>query len=134
MIQRPWDGTFDEYLTYSLRDQSSDRTHARADLRYTDAGRQVYGGGGIEPDKFMPGPLEGFNPSKFGRAVFARQAFPRYAERFAAEGDTRLVGEVKNRKVVARGFEVDEALLDDFKGFLKSDGLTDRRRRIHEGP
>lgn len=124
MIQRPWDGTFDEYLTYSLRDQSADRQHARADLRHTDAGRQVYGGGGIEPDKFMPGPIEGFNPSKFGRAVYARQAFPRYAERFAAEGDTRLVGEVKNRKVVARGFEVEQALLDDFKVFLKSDGLT----------
>ena len=23
MIQRPWDGAFDEYLTYSLRDQKA---------------------------------------------------------------------------------------------------------------
>ena len=31
MIQRPWDGTFDEYLTYSLRDQNAAaRAHAGA--------------------------------------------------------------------------------------------------------
>jgi carboxyl-terminal processing protease len=124
LIQRPWDGTFDDYLTYSLRDQTENREHAKENLKYTDSGRQVWGGGGIEPDKFVPGPLEGFNPSKFGRAVYARQAFPRYAERFAAEGDTRLVGEVKNRKIVAKGFEVDTAMLDDFKAFVKADGLT----------
>ena len=62
MIQRPWDGSFDEYLTYSLRDQTAERSHDSAELRYTDAKRKVYGGGGIEPDKFLAGPVEGFNP------------------------------------------------------------------------
>ena len=64
MIQRPWDGAFDEYLTYSLRDQTADRSHDSAELRYTDARRKVYGGGGIEPDKFIAGPIEGFNPTR----------------------------------------------------------------------
>jgi carboxyl-terminal processing protease len=68
MIQRPWDGAFDEYLTYSLRDQSAERSHDSAELRYTDAKRKVYGGGGIEPDKFLAGPIEGFNPTRFGRS------------------------------------------------------------------
>ena len=56
MIQRPWDGSFDEYLTYSQRDQDATRTHQPADLKYTDGGRKVYGGGGIEPDHFLAGP------------------------------------------------------------------------------
>ena len=29
LIQRPWDGTFDEYLTYTLRDQDAERPHDR---------------------------------------------------------------------------------------------------------
>ena len=29
MIQRPWDGAFDEYLTYSYRDQKADRAARR---------------------------------------------------------------------------------------------------------
>ena len=124
MIQRPWDGTFDEYLTYSLRDQEAERAHAPEDLRYTAAGRRVYGGGGIDPDRFVPGPVEGFNPTRFGRSLYARQAFSRYAERFAAEGDTRLVGEVKNRRVVARGFDVGDDVLTEFGSFLHEDGVS----------
>jgi carboxyl-terminal processing protease len=30
LIQRPWDGSFDEYLTYTLRDQTAERQHARS--------------------------------------------------------------------------------------------------------
>jgi carboxyl-terminal processing protease len=121
MIQRPWDETFDEYLTYTLRDQEP-QPHVPAELHYTDAGRQVYGGGGIEPDEYMAGPIEGFNPSKFGRSLYARQAFPRFAERFSAEGDTRIQGG-KNRQIVARGFTVDEAMLREFRSFLQSEKI-----------
>ena len=56
MIQRPWDGAFDEYLTYTLRDQKAERDQSSTQLKYTDAGRKVYSGGGIEPDKFFGGP------------------------------------------------------------------------------
>ena len=51
LIQRPWDGTFDDYLTYTLRDQDANKTHKAEDLKLTDAGRKVYSGGGIEPDR-----------------------------------------------------------------------------------
>jgi carboxyl-terminal processing protease len=60
MIQRPWDGSFDEYLSYSLRDQSADAQRPASEMKLTDGGRKVYGGGGIEPDKFIVGPVEGF--------------------------------------------------------------------------
>ena len=39
LIQRPWDGTFDEYLSYSFRDQVPDKPHDAKDLKKTDAGR-----------------------------------------------------------------------------------------------
>ena len=111
LIQRPWDGTFDEYLTYSLRGQSSERTHDAKDLKLTDAGRKVYSGGGIEPDRHLEGPIEGFNPTKFGRSLYARQLFATFAQRFWAEGDTRQQPSGKDRQVVGPDFVVDDAML-----------------------
>jgi carboxyl-terminal processing protease len=121
LIQRPWDGTFDEYLTYTLRDQDPAKAHSDADLKYTDLGRKVFEGGGIEPDRRIDGPTEGFNPSRFGRTLYARLVFANYAQKFDREGDTRigLVGGSKNRRVLQRDFVVDEAMLQDFKDYAR---------------
>ena len=73
MIQRPWDGTFDEYLTYTLKDQA-ERPHTAEQLKYTAGGRKVYSGGGIEPDRRFDGPIEGFNPTRFGRSLVCASA------------------------------------------------------------
>ena len=118
MIQRPWDGTFDEYLTYTFRDQTAERAHNASELKYTDAGRKVYGGGGIEPDKFFVGTVEGFTPTRFGKLLQSRQEFVDYANQFTAEGDTRLSAANKGRKPLARGFTVTDAMLADFKARL----------------
>jgi carboxyl-terminal processing protease len=117
LIQRPWDGTFDEYLTYTLRDQTSaERQHKASDMKLTDVGRKVYSGGGIEPDKFIVGAsMEGFNPTRFGRLLFARQEFANFADQFRAEGDTRLSDANKNKKPIVRGFVVDDKMVADFK-------------------
>jgi len=117
LIQRPWDGTFDEYLTYTLREQQAEREHNAKDLRYTEAGRQVYAGGGIEPDRHMAGPVEGFNPSRLGRTLWARQTFQDFAQRFTAEGDERIAGG-KNRRTIKPGFQVDDAMVAEYKKFL----------------
>src|SRR5262249_41777188 len=69
LIQRPWDATFDEYLSYTQRDQDANRPHNESDLKRTDLGRPVYSGGGIEPDKRLAGPTEGFNPGRVGRML-----------------------------------------------------------------
>jgi carboxyl-terminal processing protease len=124
MIQRPWDGAFDEYLTYTLRDQTAERPHDSAELKYTDARRKVYGGGGIEPDKFLAGPVEGFNPTRFGRTLFVRQAFANFADQFSAEGDTRMSAASKNQKRIARGFAVTDTMVEDFKASLKSQKIA----------
>jgi carboxyl-terminal processing protease len=123
MIQRPWDGTFDEYLTYTLRDQG-ERQHTPDQMKTTLGGRKVYSGGGIEPDKRYDGPIEGFNPTRFGRTLYARQLFASYAEQFSAEGDTRPGAQGKNRRVVKRNFVVDDAMLDDFKQFAIGRKMT----------
>jgi carboxyl-terminal processing protease len=118
MIQRPWDGSFDEYLTYTLRDQTAEREHKASELKFTDAGRKVYGGGGIEPDKFIVGTVEGFTPTRFGRLLNSRQEFVDFANQFTAEGDTRLSAANKSKKTIARGFVVTDAMLNDFKARL----------------
>jgi carboxyl-terminal processing protease len=123
MIQRPWDGAFDEYLTYTLREQTGEREHQASQLKYTDAGRKVYSGGGIEPDKFFAGPVQGFNPTRFGRSLYARSAFANFAERFSAEGDTRMSTASEGRKRLARGFVVTDAMVDDFRAFLQREKI-----------
>jgi carboxyl-terminal processing protease len=124
LIQRPWDGSFDEYLTYTLRDQKSERDHAAADMKLTDAGRKVYSGGGIEPDKFIAGPVEGFNPTRFGRLLYARQAFVNFADQFRAEGDTRLSAANKAKKPLKPGFTVTDEMLREFKTSLAAQKIT----------
>jgi carboxyl-terminal processing protease len=128
MIQRPWDNAFDEYLTYTLREQNEKREHNPAMLKYTDAGRKVYSGGGIEPDKFFAGPVQGFNPTRFGRSLVARAAFANFAERFAAEGDTRMSAATQGRTRLARGFVVSDGMVTDFKSFL----ATEHKLKIDE--
>ena len=77
MIQRPWDGTFDEYLTYSLRDQNPQREHSAAQLKNTDArprglqrrrhrARQVHGRPGrrLQPDRGSAGRSSAAAPSR----------------------------------------------------------------------
>jgi carboxyl-terminal processing protease len=124
LIQRPWDGSFDEYLTYTLREQKGDRQHLSADLKYSDAGRKVYSGGGIEPDKFIVGPVEGFAPGKFARQIYARGAFANFADGYMAEGDTRFSAANKNKKRISKGFTITDEMLQDFRTLLISQKIT----------
>jgi carboxyl-terminal processing protease len=124
LIQRPWDGSFDEYLTYTARAQNAPREHAASDLKYTDAGRKVYSGGGIDPDHRLEGPVEGFNPGRFARLLYARQLFASFAQKFSVVGDTRIAVEGKGRMFVAKDFTVDGAILDAFREHLKAERVT----------
>ena len=123
MIQRPWDETFDEYVTYSLRDQKPPE-HDISERQLTDGGREVFGGGGIEPDHFMAGPIEGFDPTAFGRLLAARQEFATFAEQFSAEGDTRIKDQGNGRRRLSRGFVIGEAMLQEFRSQIQSRGVA----------
>src|SRR4051812_29241951 len=120
LIQRPWDETFDEYLSYTQREQDANKTHNPSDLKKTDAGRPVYSGGGIEPDKYIAGQVEGFSPTTFGRMLYSRQEFENFAQAFMAEGDTRVAQTATARRLVNPNFTVDDAMLAAFREQLKN--------------
>jgi carboxyl-terminal processing protease len=127
LIQRPWDSSFDEYLSYGQKDQEENKPHNAADLKRTQGGRPVYSGGGVEPDRHVPGQFEGFNPSPFGRLLVARQEFEDYAQKFTAEGDARITQQATGRRSVAKNFTVDDTMVADFREHLKT-----RRLKIDE--
>jgi carboxyl-terminal processing protease len=120
LIQRPWDGTFDDYLTYTLRDQDANKTHKAEDLKLTDAGRKVYSGGGIEPDRRFDAPTEGFNPGRFARTISGRGLFDVYARRFTRQGDTRIAQPTTGpRHEVAANYQVTDDMLNEFKQLVQ---------------
>jgi carboxyl-terminal processing protease len=120
LIQRPWDGTFDEYLTYTYREQDAGKAHKPEDLKYTDAGRRVYSGGGVEPDRRFDGPTEGFNPTRFGRTLFSRNLFDTYAQRFTRTGDRRIsVSPTSQLRELSADFQVTDAMVGEFKELVE---------------
>jgi carboxyl-terminal processing protease len=124
LIQRPWDATFDEYLMYTSHDQDADKTHRAEDLKTTDSGRPVYSGGGIEPDRRFAGTVDGFSPTPFARAIFARGLFDQFAERFRRTGDTRLSGATGGtQQEVTAGFTVTDATVAEFKDMVRKTPL-----------
>jgi carboxyl-terminal processing protease len=119
LIQRPWDVGFDEYLTYTWREQDGNKVHKSDDLKYTDAGRKVYSGGGIEPDRRFDGPSDGFNPSRFGRTIAARNLFDTYAQQFTRQGDTRVGRRAAQVRELGADFEVTDEMLAEFKKLVQ---------------
>jgi carboxyl-terminal processing protease len=120
LIQRPWDGSFDEYLTYTAREQDPNKVHKPEELKYTDGGRKVYSGGGVEPDRRFDGPLEGFNPTRQGRLLYVRTLFDNYAQRFRRQGDNRIAASPGSTpRELTPDFEVTDAMLAEFKQMVK---------------
>jgi carboxyl-terminal processing protease len=55
--------------------------------------------------------------------LLGRSAFLNFAERYTAEGDTRLSVATKGKKRVAKGFAVDDTMLNDFRSYLASEKI-----------
>ena len=120
LIQRPWDVGFDEYLTYTWREQDGNKAHKNEDLKYTDAGRKVYSGGGIEPDRRFDGPSDGFNPTRFGRTIAARNLFDTYAQQFTRQGDTRVARRGNQVRELGPDYEVTDEMMSEFKKLVQA--------------
>jgi hypothetical protein len=71
----------------------------------------------------MNGPIDGFNPTRFGRMLYSRQEFATFAQKFTLEGDTRIEQPATGRRFVARDFEVDDGMVQDFRKQLADEGL-----------
>jgi carboxyl-terminal processing protease len=101
LIQRDYNSLED----YLIHDESDDDLVSEAtETRLTDAGRTVYGGGGIRPDEIVRDPLPKFIEQLLGPRT---QAFFHFAVDYNA----------RNRGVT-RSFEVTPGVLEDFKRFL----------------
>jgi carboxyl-terminal processing protease len=123
LIQRPWDGSFDEYATYTLRPQEAGRNQDPSQLKYTDSGRKVYGGGGIEPDYFVNGPIEGFDPQRFSRLLMNRGAFIGFAEQFRKEGDRRRAAASNAMFTIGDEWVVTDDMVAAFRKYLTDQGV-----------
>jgi carboxyl-terminal processing protease len=127
LIQRPWDASgaaFDEYMTYTYRDQDPNKTHRTEDLKYTDSGRKVYSGGGVEPDRRLDGPVMGFNPSRFARTLYARNVFATFAERFTRRGDSRIAPSTSRQaRELSPDYQLTDAMVAEFRQHLEEEKI-----------
>lgn len=91
---------------YYYRPQSNPSNHN--EVRLTDGGREVYGGGGIEPDIKVPAPK-----------LTAPQELLESRGAFFNFGKTYL----GVHKTIARDFETTDTVIDEFKQFLAKEKI-----------
>jgi carboxyl-terminal processing protease len=107
LIQREYTGVslYDYY--YNDR-ENGDAAVGNHEVKMTDSGRTVYGGGGISPDVKIPNP----KTNKFEDTLLEKYAFFNFAKHY-----------VINHKV-GKDFEVDEAVMQEFRKFLDEQKIT----------
>jgi carboxyl-terminal processing protease len=101
LIQRNYDGVslYDYY--YNDRD-NADQTVTNHEVKMTDSGRTVYGGGGITPDVKIPNQ----KTNRFEDTLLEKYAFFNFAKHY-----------VINHQV-NKQFQVDDAVIQEFRKFL----------------
>ena len=77
----------------------------REEIRFTDGGRRVYGGGGINPDMKVAPP----EPDSLGRRLLNQNIFLNFGERYLAK-----------HKTVTKEFQITPAVLAEFRSYLAS--------------
>ncbi len=106
LIQRNYNGVslYDYYYNHAgaLPSNATNR-----EVKFTDSGRTVYGGGGITPDEKIESPKS--NP--FQDELMYKSAFFHFAPYYLAN------------HTVDKNFQVDDAVLKDFKTFLTSQNI-----------
>ena len=101
LIQRNYSGVslYDYYYNHAGA-QPADQTNR--EVKMTDSGRTVYGGGGITPDE----KIDSLKGNRFQEDLQIHSAFFRFAPHYLAN------------RTVDHNFQVDDAVLADFKKFL----------------
>src|SRR6185437_11170744 len=101
LIQRNYSGVslYDYYYNHAGA-EPADKTNR--EVKTTDSGRAVYGGGGITPDEKIDMP----KPNRFQDELGFRYTFFHFAPHYLAN------------RTIDRNFQVDDAVLNEFKQFL----------------
>jgi carboxyl-terminal processing protease len=108
LIQRSYDGV-SLYDYYYVRDDAKKADKSNLEVKLTDSGRTVYGGGGITPDEKIDVPdLNHFQASLIQHYVFIYGGIGSFGKHYLA-GHT-----------MSRDFVVNDAVLQQFKEFLKA--------------
>jgi carboxyl-terminal processing protease len=104
LIQRNYDHV-SLYDYYYVRDSSQVKDKANREVKLTDSGRTVYGGGGITPDESIDNP----KTNRFQENLLQNYAFFNFSKHYLA-----------GHSSVSKDFTVDDAVMQEFKSFLKS--------------
>src|SRR6202521_532698 len=105
LIQRDY-SNLSLYNYYYARE--NEENNANHEVKLTDGGRTVYGGGGITPDvKLAP-----YKPNKFQDSLLQHYALFNFAKHYA------IIHKV------TQNFEVDDAVMLDFRKFLDSEKIA----------
>ncbi|MGB9031490.1 MAG: S41 family peptidase [Acidobacteriaceae bacterium] len=101
LIQRNYSGVslYDYYYNHDQPQDDKDR-----EVKLTDSGRTVYGGGGITPDIKIESPKS----TPFQDLLLEREAFLGFTEEYLAH------------RTVNKDFQVDDSVLSDFKQYLST--------------
>lgn len=101
LIQREYAGV-SLYDYYYNHDPSNDKNQQNREVKTTDSGRPVYGGGGIAPDV----KLDDTKTNRFQDSLLQKYAFFNFAKRFTTG------------KQLTKNFQMDDAVMQDFRKFL----------------
>ncbi len=88
------------------------------EVKFTDSGRTVYGGGGITPDEKIDSPKGNTFQEKLG--PYDKSAFFHFAAHYLAN------------RTVDKNFQVDDAVLTEFKQFLTSQDIPWSEKDIND--
>jgi carboxyl-terminal processing protease len=107
LIQRNYKGV-SEYAYLYDRGGTLPPNATNQEVKLTDAGRTVYGGGGIAPDEKIEPP----KANHFQDELLLKNAFFRFAPVYMAN------------RTIDKSFEVNEAVLSEFKQYLTSQSIS----------
>jgi carboxyl-terminal processing protease len=119
LIQRDYSGSTFEYFFLNGADEAISGDQKGREIRTTDSGRKVYGGGGITPDVIE----KTREANRFEARLAAKDVFFQYARRLTA-GDVPSAPNFKSQddEKTAKSLpslEVTDSILSDFKYFLR---------------
>ena len=114
LIQRDYNGV-SLYDYYYNREQ--EENNAGKEVKLTDSGRTVYGGGGITPDV----KIASIKTTRFEDSLLQKYAFFNFAQRY-------LQG-----RSVDKSFEVTDAVLQEFRKFLDAQKISYTEADIKDG-
>jgi carboxyl-terminal processing protease len=106
LIQRDY-ANVSLYDYYYNRESEENAHNATREVKLTDSGRTVYGGGGITPDE----KIEAVKSNKFQDSLLQHYAFFNFAKHYAVTHHP------------AKTFEVDDVVLLDFRKFLDDEKI-----------